>query len=189
MSRMAGVPDELEGCHIALIGGYVVEGHVPIEAIRKLLAERPPLKAITLPGMPFGSPGMAGTKQEPSTIYALGREGHSSIYMTVQDQRTSQPNFGETDMTRILRHLLAVSALLGAAALVVPALAQNRHDASGRRDIGSFEMMGTGGMSGRSMSRGGMAGMCGGMMQSMQDGRRSRPNEQWRRHAAAAERG
>jgi hypothetical protein len=73
MSREAGVPEELEGCHIAMIGGYAVGGHVPVEAIRRLLAERPPLRAITLPGMPLGSPGMTGSKQGPFTIYAIAR--------------------------------------------------------------------------------------------------------------------
>ena len=83
MSREAGVPEELDGCHIALIGGYVVEGHVPVEAIRRLLAERPPLRAITLPGMPPGSPGMTGHKRGPFTIYAVARDGGTSVYMTV----------------------------------------------------------------------------------------------------------
>ncbi len=83
MSREAGVPEDLDGCHIAMIAGYVVEGHVPIEAIRKLLAEHPPLRAITLPGMPLGSPGMAGTKQGPFIIYAVDRGGRTSTYMTI----------------------------------------------------------------------------------------------------------
>ncbi|MCW3477539.1 DUF411 domain-containing protein [Limobrevibacterium gyesilva] len=83
MSREAGVPDELEGCHLSMIDGYVVEGHVPIEAIRKLLAERPPLKAITLPGMPEGSPGMTGTKQGPFTVYAIAKDGAASVYMNI----------------------------------------------------------------------------------------------------------
>lgn len=83
MSRAAGVPDSLEGCHISFMDGYVVEGHVPIEAVRKLLTERPPLKAITLPGMPPGSPGMTGTKEGPFTIYAIGKDGGSSVYMTI----------------------------------------------------------------------------------------------------------
>src|SRR5262249_30171058 len=54
MSRRFGVPEELEGCHISIIESYVVEGHVPIAAVRKLLAERQPIAGITLPGMPMG---------------------------------------------------------------------------------------------------------------------------------------
>src|SRR5215469_12242964 len=78
ISRNAGIPEELEGCHISMVEGYVVAGHVPIAALRKLLAERPPIKAITLPGMPMGSPGMGGTKQEPFVVYAIARDGSSS---------------------------------------------------------------------------------------------------------------
>ena len=66
-----GVPEKFEGCHIALVDGYVVEGHVPASAIKKLLAERPKIKAISLPGMPEGSPGMTGQKTEPFTILEI----------------------------------------------------------------------------------------------------------------------
>ena len=81
ISRKAGVPADLQGCHTAFIGDYVVDGHVPIEAIKKLLAEHPASKGITLPGMPEGSPGMAGEKAGPFTIYAIGADGQSSIFM------------------------------------------------------------------------------------------------------------
>jgi hypothetical protein len=57
-----------------LIGGYVVEGHVPVGAINKLLKERPNIKGISLPGMPDGSPGMTGVKTEPITIYEVSDE-------------------------------------------------------------------------------------------------------------------
>src|SRR5262245_13179122 len=62
ISRQNGVPEQLAGCHTTLIGGYVVEGHVPVGAIYKLLKERPAIKGISLPGMPAGSPGMTGAK-------------------------------------------------------------------------------------------------------------------------------
>jgi hypothetical protein len=71
ISKQRGVPEALAGCHTMLIDGYVVEGHVPVGAIRKLLAERPSIKGISLPGMPEGSPGMSGTKAEPFTIYEI----------------------------------------------------------------------------------------------------------------------
>ena len=73
-SRQNGVPEKLAGCHTMLIGGYVVEGHVPVGAINKLLAERPVIRGISLPGMPEGSPGMTGTKTEPFTIYEISDE-------------------------------------------------------------------------------------------------------------------
>ena len=66
------VPADMEGCHTALVDGYVVEGHVPAEAVDRLLAERPKIRGIALPGMPDGSPGMSGTKREPFVIYAFG---------------------------------------------------------------------------------------------------------------------
>ena len=54
-----GVPNNVRACHTALIDGYVVEGHVPVEAINKLLKERPDVKGVAVPGMPAQSPGMA----------------------------------------------------------------------------------------------------------------------------------
>src|SRR5262249_23769726 len=71
ISRQHGVPENLAGCHTMLIEGYVVEGHVPVSAINKLMSERPKIKGISLPGMPEGSPGMTGTKTEPFTIYEI----------------------------------------------------------------------------------------------------------------------
>ena len=72
--RQHGIPAKFEGCHIMLIDGYVVEGHVPSSAIKKLLAERPNIKGISLPGMPDGSPGMTGVKTEPFKIYEISDE-------------------------------------------------------------------------------------------------------------------
>jgi hypothetical protein len=84
ISLKAGVPAELEGCHTAFIDGYVVDGHVPVEVIRKLLSERPAIAGITLPGMPSGSPGMFGEKTEPFTIYAVTKDGKApTVYATV----------------------------------------------------------------------------------------------------------
>ena len=83
ISRKAGVPADLQGCHTAFIGDYVVDGHVPLEAIEKLLAEHPTIKGITLPGMPEGSPGMYGKKAKPFTVYAIGQDRKPSIFMTL----------------------------------------------------------------------------------------------------------
>lgn len=79
ISRKAGVPAELQGCHIMFVDGYVVEGHVPVAIIRKLLADRPPIAGITLPGMPTGSPGMTGTKKAPFVIYSVPKDGSAPI--------------------------------------------------------------------------------------------------------------
>jgi hypothetical protein len=83
ISRKAGIPPALQGCHTSFIADYVVDGHVPVEAIEKLLTERPPIKGITLPGMPQGSPGMVGQKRGPFTIYAIGRDGKPTVFMTL----------------------------------------------------------------------------------------------------------
>lgn len=79
ISRQNGVPEKLAGCHTMLVGGYVVEGHVPVSAINKLLAERPNIKGISLPGMPEGSPGMTGQKIEPFTIYEIS-DGEAKVF-------------------------------------------------------------------------------------------------------------
>lgn len=69
-----GVSESLSGCHTTLLGGYVVEGHVPVGTIERLLRERPRIRGISLPGMPQGSPGMTGRKNEPFTIYEIGAQ-------------------------------------------------------------------------------------------------------------------
>lgn len=66
-----GIPPDLRSCHTATVNGYFVEGHVPLEAIWRLLEERPGIDGIALPGMPSGSPGMGGAKAEPFIIYSI----------------------------------------------------------------------------------------------------------------------
>lgn len=66
-----GIPREMQSCHTSIIGDYFVEGHVPAEVIRQLLDERPDIDGIALPGMPAGSPGMAGHKAGPFVIYSI----------------------------------------------------------------------------------------------------------------------
>jgi len=65
------IPLNMRSCHTLKIGNYFIEGHVPIEAIEKLLSEKPNISGIALPGMPEGSPGMSGTKQQPFVIYSI----------------------------------------------------------------------------------------------------------------------
>lgn len=80
IKQRQGVPAQLEGCHTTLIGGYFVEGHVPVGAIDRLLSQRPKVNGISLPGMPPGSPGMGGPKMQPFTIYAVAARGKPSVY-------------------------------------------------------------------------------------------------------------
>ncbi|WEX09226.1 DUF411 domain-containing protein [Chelativorans sp. AA-79] len=74
LKRRLGVPAELASCHTAEVGGYVVEGHVPAPAIRRLLAERPDARGLAVPDMPAGSPGMdfPGVDPEPYEAFLFG---------------------------------------------------------------------------------------------------------------------
>lgn len=80
IKKRYAVPAALEGCHTILVGGYVVEGHVPVESLHKLLAQRPQIAGISLPGMPTGSPGMMGLKTKPLTVFAFNKAGRSAVY-------------------------------------------------------------------------------------------------------------
>lgn len=79
----AGVPTPLSSCHTALVDGYVVEGHVPADVVKKLVAERPEVAGISVPGMPIGSPGMEGPNPEPYTVEAFTAAGTHTTYAEV----------------------------------------------------------------------------------------------------------
>ena len=84
IDQKAGVPEALEGCHTSFIDGYVVIGHVPVDAIRKLLAERPKMIGISIPGMPANLPGMPGPRSHSVAIHEISSDGSpSKIFMTV----------------------------------------------------------------------------------------------------------
>ncbi|ODT21906.1 MAG: metal-binding protein [Kaistia sp. SCN 65-12] len=68
------VPPSVQACHTAEVDGYFIEGHVPIDAVRRLLDERPPLAGLAVPGMPLGSLGMGGLP-EPYDVMAIPRDG------------------------------------------------------------------------------------------------------------------
>lgn len=76
-----GVPQALQSCHTALVAGYVLEGHVPAEAVKKLLNERPAIKGLAVAGMPAGSPGMEmpGVAPEPFDVMTFGAT--SGVFM------------------------------------------------------------------------------------------------------------
>ena len=77
-----GVGDHLASCHTALIDGYVVEGHVPADDIRSMLANRPDIVGLAVPGMIIGTPGMeiAGQPAQPYQVLAFDREGRTTVY-------------------------------------------------------------------------------------------------------------
>lgn len=82
--RELGVPYEVESCHTSEIGGYVVEGHIPEEAIAKLFAEKPDIKGIGMPGMPMGAPGMPGSKMGNFVVYEITQDGaQGDIFVTL----------------------------------------------------------------------------------------------------------
>lgn len=83
IKKMAGVPDRLQSCHTAAMGGYVVEGHVPVEAIRRLLRDRPKTHGIAVPGMPAGSPGMESPEPERYSVYSFDKNGKTNEFLTV----------------------------------------------------------------------------------------------------------
>lgn len=83
IKKRFGVPEALTSCHTVQIGDYTVEGHVPAEAIQKLLAEKPAVSGIALPGMPSGSPGMPGSKYGTFDIASFTDTGFSAPYISL----------------------------------------------------------------------------------------------------------
>ncbi len=75
-----GITAQLASCHTAIIDGYVVEGHVPADAIMRMLDERPDIAGLAVPGMPIGSPGMEGAIVEKYDILAFDENGDTQIY-------------------------------------------------------------------------------------------------------------
>lgn len=81
--RKYSIPKDMESCHLALVGDYFVEGHVPLEAVEKLLLEKPDIDGIALPNMPAGTPGMPGIKSGPWTIYSIKDGEAVSVFMVI----------------------------------------------------------------------------------------------------------
>ncbi len=74
------VPGALASCHTALVGGYVIEGHVPADLIRKLLRGKPAVLGLTVPGMVTGSPGMEGATKEAYDVLTFNAAGKTTVY-------------------------------------------------------------------------------------------------------------
>jgi len=75
-----GLPLKLASCHTALVGGYVVEGHVPAADVRRLLREKPAILGLAAPGMPAGSPGMDVPGSPPYEVLAVAKDGSTSVW-------------------------------------------------------------------------------------------------------------
>lgn len=79
-----GVPGDLEGCHTAEVDGYFLEGHVPLSSVRKLLAERPAVKGLAVPGMPSGSLGMGDDPSASYDVVAVPVSGKAYLFEAVR---------------------------------------------------------------------------------------------------------
>ena len=81
VKKNAGVPQKLQSCHTALVGAYVVEGHVPADLVKKMLAQKPQITGLAVPGMVTGSPGMEmGDSKDPYDVIAFDRAGKTTIF-------------------------------------------------------------------------------------------------------------
>jgi len=80
IKQSSGVKPELRSCHTALVDGYVIEGHVPANDIKRLLQERPDVTGLTVPGMPMGSPGMEGHREDNYEVLTFKPNGEIGVF-------------------------------------------------------------------------------------------------------------
>lgn len=87
-----GVPQSLASCHTGVVDGYVIEGHVPAEDIRRLIAEKPTARGLAVPGMPIGSPGMEqGDRRDRYETLLFTAEGASQTFAEHGTRKAVQP--------------------------------------------------------------------------------------------------
>ena len=76
-----GIPDEFSSCHTGVVAGYALEGHVPADDVKRLLAKKPRAAGLSVPGMPVGSPGMeVGSRKDPYQVLLIDKAGRSSVF-------------------------------------------------------------------------------------------------------------
>lgn len=80
VKKANGLPLKFASCHTALVGGYVIEGHVPADEVRRLLKEKPAILGLAAPGMPAGSPGMDVPGSPAWNVLRVGRDGSSAVW-------------------------------------------------------------------------------------------------------------
>lgn len=87
-----GVPASARSCHTALVGDYVIEGHVPASEVKRLLKDRQKVAGLAVPGMPLGSPGMevSGVTPHPYDVLTIQPDGTTAVYSTIKPERTSR---------------------------------------------------------------------------------------------------
>jgi hypothetical protein len=82
VKRSLGIPPALTSCHTAVVNGYLIEGHVSAEDIDRLLAQKPKIAGLAVPGMPGSSPGMDGPRTKPYQVLAFDKNGKTSVFST-----------------------------------------------------------------------------------------------------------
>ena len=80
VKKQYGVPGNLQSCHTAIIGDYVIEGHVPAKEIDRLLKLKSPVRGLAVPGMPMGSPGMEGFRKDKYSVVSFDKDGKTEIF-------------------------------------------------------------------------------------------------------------
>jgi Predicted metal-binding protein len=80
IKRTLGVPDALTACHTAVVNGYLIEGHVPAADIDRLLAQKPRVAGLAVPGMPAGSPGMEGAGTQRYQVLTFDKSGKTTVF-------------------------------------------------------------------------------------------------------------
>ena len=82
VKRNQQIPSQLQSCHTAIVDGYIIEGHVPVAEVERLLEERPDIAGLAVPGMPVGSPGMEvdGATDHPFDFIAFDKTGKIQVF-------------------------------------------------------------------------------------------------------------
>lgn len=80
VKQSLGVPDKLAACHTAIVNGYLIEGHVPAADIDRLLAQKPRIAGLAVPGMPAGSPGMESPRPQPYQVLSFDKTGKTNVF-------------------------------------------------------------------------------------------------------------
>lgn len=92
VKQRLGVPPRAGSCHTAEVGGYFIEGHVPVEDIARLLRERPDAKGLAVPGMPRGSPGMEASPEDaqPYDVLLVARDASTTVFAHHDERQGEQ---------------------------------------------------------------------------------------------------
>jgi hypothetical protein len=80
IKKVKGIPANIASCHTAEVDGYLIEGHVPADLIKRLLKEKPDVTGLAVPGMPMGSPGMEGPVRDRYKIMAFRKGEAATVY-------------------------------------------------------------------------------------------------------------